>query len=115
MTSVGFCVNEADKCVYYRFSGGEGVILCLYVDDILLFGTTMDAINKLSSLALQPQNHQAAAYKSPHPTLNLGKRSLHPFDILGVYTRQLVLKALELWVSEPHESMYQNSLHLPFT
>jgi hypothetical protein len=26
LTSVGFVVNEADKCVYYRFSGGEGVI-----------------------------------------------------------------------------------------
>jgi hypothetical protein len=35
LTSTGFVVNEADKCVYYRFGGGEGVILCLYVDDIL--------------------------------------------------------------------------------
>jgi hypothetical protein len=29
-------VNEADICVYYRFIGGKGVILCLYVDDILI-------------------------------------------------------------------------------
>jgi hypothetical protein len=35
-TSVGFVVNEADKCVYYRHGGGEGVILCLYVDEILI-------------------------------------------------------------------------------
>jgi hypothetical protein len=39
LTTAGFCVNEADKCVYYRFSGSRGVILCLYVDDILIFGT----------------------------------------------------------------------------
>jgi hypothetical protein len=38
-TTVGFCVNEADKCVYYRFSESKGVILCLYVNDILIFGT----------------------------------------------------------------------------
>jgi hypothetical protein len=28
LTSVGFVVNEADKCVYYHHGGGEGVILC---------------------------------------------------------------------------------------
>jgi hypothetical protein len=27
LTSVGFVVNEADKCVYYRYGGCEGVIL----------------------------------------------------------------------------------------
>ena len=37
LTSAGFAVNEADKCVYYWYGGGEGVILCLYVDDILIF------------------------------------------------------------------------------
>jgi hypothetical protein len=30
--SAGFAINEADRCVYYRCGGGEGVILCLYVD-----------------------------------------------------------------------------------
>ena len=39
LTAAGFIVNESDKCVYYRHGGGEGVILCLYVDDILIFGT----------------------------------------------------------------------------
>ena len=41
LTSAGFVVNEADKCVYYRYGGGEGVILCLYVDDILIFGSSL--------------------------------------------------------------------------
>jgi hypothetical protein len=40
-------VNEADKCVYYRFGGGEGVILCLYVDDILIFGNNENVIKKV--------------------------------------------------------------------
>jgi hypothetical protein len=46
LTSVGFVVNEADKCVYYRYGGGEGVILCLYVDDILILGTSLDVIKE---------------------------------------------------------------------
>jgi hypothetical protein len=47
MTSAGFIANEADKCVYYRFGGGEGVILCLYVDDILIFGTNLNVIEEV--------------------------------------------------------------------
>jgi hypothetical protein len=47
LTSVGFVINEADKCVYYRHGGGEGVILCLYVDDILIFGTNMKVIHEV--------------------------------------------------------------------
>src|SRR5438876_11451373 len=49
LKSVGFIVNETDKCVYYRFVGGEGVILCLYVDDILIFGTNLDMIEEVKS------------------------------------------------------------------
>jgi hypothetical protein len=45
LTFVDFVVNEVDKCMYYRFGGGEGVILCLYVDDILIFGTSLNVIN----------------------------------------------------------------------
>jgi hypothetical protein len=47
ITSAGFVVNEADKCVYCRFGGGEGVILCLYVDDILIFGNIENVIKEV--------------------------------------------------------------------
>jgi len=44
LTFVGFVVNEADKCVYYRYGRGDRVILCLYVDDILIFGSSLNMI-----------------------------------------------------------------------
>jgi hypothetical protein len=47
LTSIGFVVNEADKCVYYQYGGGEGVILCLYVDDILIFGSSLKVIEEV--------------------------------------------------------------------
>jgi hypothetical protein len=47
LTSAGFTINEADKCVYYRYGGGERVILCLYVDGILISGTNIDVINEV--------------------------------------------------------------------
>ena len=47
LTVAGFVVNDGDKCVYYRHGGGKGVILCLYVDDILVFGTKLDVIKEV--------------------------------------------------------------------
>ena len=49
LMSAGFAINEADRCVYYRHGGGKYVILCLYVDDILIFRTNIDATNKVKS------------------------------------------------------------------
>ncbi|GJU76433.1 zinc finger, CCHC-type containing protein [Tanacetum coccineum] len=38
--SNGYSLNQADKCVYSNFDeSGKGVIICLYVDDMLIFGT----------------------------------------------------------------------------
>nr|CAE01581.2 OSJNBa0068L06.7 [Oryza sativa Japonica Group] len=53
LTSAGFAVNEADKCVYYCHGGGKEVILCLYVDDILIFGTNLEVINEVKSFLSQ--------------------------------------------------------------
>src|SRR6187551_1925725 len=53
LTSVGFVVNEADKCVYYHYGGGEGVILCLYVNVILIFGTILNVIKEVKEFLSQ--------------------------------------------------------------
>ena len=47
MTSAGFAINEADKCGYYWYGGGDSVILCLYVDDILIFGNNINMIKEV--------------------------------------------------------------------
>jgi hypothetical protein len=46
LTSASFVENEADKCVYYQYGGGEEVILCLYVDDLLILGISLDVIKE---------------------------------------------------------------------
>ena len=51
--SAGFVVNEADKCVYYRYGGAKGVILCLYVDDILIFDTSLNVIKEVKDFLSQ--------------------------------------------------------------
>jgi hypothetical protein len=53
LLSIDFVVNEADKCVYYHFGEGDGVILCLYVDDILIFGTNLNVIKEVKQFLSQ--------------------------------------------------------------
>jgi len=45
--SFGFSINECDKCVYSKFQPGKGVIICLYVDDMLIFGTEVEEVEKI--------------------------------------------------------------------
>ncbi|GJX28124.1 zinc finger, CCHC-type containing protein [Tanacetum coccineum] len=44
--SSGYLLNQANKCVYSKFDkSGKGVIICLYVDDMLIFGTDQDQLD----------------------------------------------------------------------
>ncbi|GKE71009.1 zinc finger, CCHC-type containing protein, partial [Tanacetum coccineum] len=45
--SSGFLLNQYDKCVYSKFDGfDKGVIICLYVDDMLIFCTDQNQVDK---------------------------------------------------------------------
>ena len=40
----GFTHNNADKCIYSKFTEGYGVIICLCVNNLLIFGTNLEGI-----------------------------------------------------------------------
>ena len=49
--SYGFQINDNDKCVYVKqFDDNGCAILCLYLDDILIFGSNMHLINDVKFL-----------------------------------------------------------------
>ncbi|KAL0381033.1 UNVERIFIED_CONTAM: Retrovirus-related Pol polyprotein from transposon TNT 1-94 [Sesamum angustifolium] len=50
-TILAFCftVNENDKCIYCKVKGDRIIILCLYVDDILLIGSCIEIITETKS------------------------------------------------------------------
>ncbi|GAU26739.1 hypothetical protein TSUD_317370 [Trifolium subterraneum] len=50
MVSNGFRLNESDKCIYYKCDGNICTIICLYVDDMLIFGSNLSAVNNVKSL-----------------------------------------------------------------
>nr|GEU42089.1 hypothetical protein [Tanacetum cinerariifolium] len=50
LLSNGFQINACDKCVYVKQYKNAFVIICLYVDDILIMGTNMDVINQTKKM-----------------------------------------------------------------
>ena len=50
MMAHGFKINECDKCVYIKNMKNSCVLVCLYVDDMLIMGTSKDAINSTKKL-----------------------------------------------------------------
>jgi len=44
--SFSFSINESDKCIYSKFEHEKGVIICLHVDHMLIFGTDLEEVDK---------------------------------------------------------------------
>ena len=40
-----FLSVEVDKCVYTKYTDRECIIIALYVDDMLIFGTSLDLVH----------------------------------------------------------------------
>ncbi|GJT45491.1 zinc finger, CCHC-type containing protein [Tanacetum coccineum] len=57
--SSGFLLNQSDKCLYSKFdSSDKGVIICLYVDDMLIFGTDQNQVDNTKKFLSSSSNIQ---------------------------------------------------------
>ncbi|KAK6146304.1 hypothetical protein DH2020_020173 [Rehmannia glutinosa] len=48
--SHGFKINECDKCVYIKGTTNDYIIVCFYVDDMLIMGSSHDLIMKTKNM-----------------------------------------------------------------
>ena len=49
LVSYSYQINEVDKCIYTKFKDNVGVIICLYIDDMLIFDTNLEIVNDTKS------------------------------------------------------------------
>ncbi|KAL1225866.1 Retrovirus-related Pol polyprotein from transposon TNT 1-94 [Cardamine amara subsp. amara] len=50
MMSNGFNINECDKCIYIKVTPSGYILLCLYVDDMLIIGSNNDIIQQTKNM-----------------------------------------------------------------
>ncbi|KAL4028492.1 hypothetical protein IC575_011689 [Cucumis melo] len=48
-----FKINECDKCVYVKSNENDHVIVCIYVDDMLIIGSNISIIKTTKQILLQ--------------------------------------------------------------
>lgn len=44
-------MNESDKCIYYKFENGISITICIYVDNIIIFGSFIHVSNDVKSFS----------------------------------------------------------------
>ena len=40
----GYSINDANKCIYNKYEDNTCEVICLYVDDILIFETSLKVV-----------------------------------------------------------------------
>lgn len=50
MIESGFKTNGCDKCIYHKSWNNSHVIICLYIDDLLIFGSNMYVIDEAKNV-----------------------------------------------------------------
>ena len=96
LLAFGFKHNGADKCVYTKFCEKYSVIICLYVDDMLILSTNMNGVN-------ETKNYLKTQFKMK----DLGEVD----TILGI---KLLRNSGEFYLSQSHyiKSMLDKFKHL---
>jgi hypothetical protein len=104
-------VNKSDRCLYSKFSSVSGVIICLYVDDILIFGTDMNAVKNTKDFLSSNFDMKDLG----EADLILGIRIIRNNEGLTLsqshYTEK-VLKKFNHYDYEPMRTPYDSSIHL---
>ncbi|GMI95547.1 hypothetical protein HRI_003224000 [Hibiscus trionum] len=109
--SFGFVVNGSDACVYSRMFGTDCVIISLYVDDMLIFSTNIESINKTKSFL-----------STKFEMTDLGEvdvilgvkviKSEKGFSLSQTHYIEKVLKKFDSFDVVPVRTPYDSSIHL---
>ncbi|GKA19637.1 zinc finger, CCHC-type containing protein [Tanacetum coccineum] len=90
--SNGYLLNQADKCVYSKFDdSGKGVIICLYVDDMLIFGTDQVQVD----LTKEFLSSRFSMKDTGEPDVILGIRIKHESNGIEISQSHYIEKVLK--------------------
>nr|GEW54279.1 zinc finger, CCHC-type [Tanacetum cinerariifolium] len=82
--SNGYLLNQTDKCVYSKFDeSSKGVVICLYVDDMLIFGT--DQPGKL----VDPKNMLSKSRRTLAAICNFYPKNIVTIDLSYSHIKHL--------------------------
>jgi hypothetical protein len=111
MLSNAYVINGVDKRIYSKFNNNEGVIICLYVDDLLIFGTSLDIVH--DSKRFLGSNFDMKDMGEAN--VILGIKILRNDDCITLsqsHYIEKVLKRFEYFDLSPMSTPYDSKVHL---
>ena len=107
----GFVVNLSDSCVYSKLIESDCVLICLYVDDVLIFGINLLVVNEtkmlLSSLFEMKDMGEADVILG----IKIRKTNTD-FSLCWSHYIEKVLKKFNYFDIIPARALYDPSIHL---
>ena len=103
--------NASDSCVYSKVIGLDYVIICLYVNDMLIFGTNIYVVNEAKKLL----SSYFEAKDIGEANVNLGikiRKTNDGFSLCQSYYIEKVLKKFNYFDVLPVRTPYDTSIHL---
>ena len=108
----GYKVNDSDKCIYSKFNDKlNGVITCLYLDDMLILGTNIDVINEIKQFL--SSKFDMKDFREANLILGIKLTKLKTgFRISQEHFIVKILRKFNFYDSKPVSTPYDGSLHL---
>ena len=111
MLSNGFTINECDKCVYIKVSYNGFIILCLYVDDMLIMGINSHIINETKNML--KKNFDMKDMDLTDEILGIKIKMNHEgITLIQCHYTEKVLKKFHLFDCELAKTTLEPNVHL---
>ena len=114
-------MNESDKCVYCKVVGDDCIVLSLYIDDILMFGSNIGIINETKLFLCSKLEMKDMGVAN----MTLGLKLSKSVDCMVISQSHYIEKILERFeytkcrpVKIPYDSskpLYKNESGVPMT
>ena len=111
LVSDGYIVNSSDTCVYSKLFGQECVIICLYVDDMLIFGTNVTVVEK-TKLFLSSHFDMKDLGEADVILGVKMRKSDNGFSLCQSHYIEKILKKFNCYDELPVRTPYDPSIHL---
>ena len=106
----GFTVHGHD-CIYSKNFGNENIIFCLYINDIFILGTSLDAIQRVKDYLFQNFDMKDLGTADMILRMKISKTSNRTSLILA-HSIERMLHKFEFYNSKPISTPYDSSIAL---
>ena len=107
----GFVVNSSNTCVYSKMIGSDCVIICLYVDDMSIFGPNVNVVNETKNFLSSKFEMKDLGEVDVILGIKI-KRTVNGFSLCQSHYIEKMLKRFDCFDVVSVRTPYDPSIHL---